>query len=97
MLFTEGTTESINLVAHSFGRAFVKIGDAVVISALEHHSNIVHWQIICEQVGAELRVIPMTNSGDLHMEKYKSLLDERVKIVSVNYVSSDLCIVNQVL
>jgi len=96
IIFTKGTTESINLVAHSFGRAFVKKGDAVVISALEHHSNIVPWQIICEQVGAELRVIPMTNSGDLHMEKYKSLLDERVKIVSVNYVSNALGTVNPV-
>lgn len=96
IIFTKGTTESINLVAYSFGRAFIKKGDAVVISALEHHSNIVPWQIICDQVGAELRVIPMTDSGELHMEKYKSLLDDQVKIVSVNYVSNALGTVNPV-
>lgn len=96
IIFTKGTTESINLVAHSFGRAFLSAGDAVVISALEHHSNIVPWQIACEQAGAQLRVIPMTKSGELDMEQYKTMLDERVKIVSVNYVSNALGTVNPV-
>lgn len=96
IIFTKGTTESINLVAHSFGRAFLSPGDAVVISALEHHSNIVPWQIECELAGAQLRVIPMTRSGELDIAGYKKLLDDRVKIISVNYVSNALGTVNPV-
>src|SRR5699024_2152417 len=96
IIFTKGTTESINLVAHSFGRAFLSPGDAVVISALEHHSNIVPWQIACELAGAQLRVIPMTRSGELDIAGYKKLLDDRVKIISVNYVSNALETVNPV-
>lgn len=96
VIFTKGTTESINLVASSFGRAFISEGDAVVISALEHHSNIVPWQIACEQAGAQLRVIPMTQEGDLDMKAFEELLDERVKIISVNYVSNALGTVNPV-
>jgi len=96
IIFTKGTTESINLVAHSFGRAFLSPGDAVVISALEHHSNIVPWQIECELAGAQLRVIPMTRSGELDIAGYKKLLDDRVKIISVNYVSNALETVNPV-
>ncbi len=96
IIFTRGTTESINLVASSFGKTFLKEGDAVIISALEHHSNIVPWQMICEQQKAELRVIPMNQQGDLIMEEYKNLLDDKVKIVSVGYVSNALGTVNPV-
>ena len=96
IIFTRGTTESINLLASSFGKTFLSKGDAVIISALEHHSNIVPWQLICDQQGAELRVIPMDERGDLVLDDYKNLLDERVKIVSVGYVSNALGTVNPV-
>src|SRR5690606_10803992 len=81
IIFTRGTTESINLVATSFGREFLTEGDAVIISGLEHHSNIVPWQIICEQQKAELRVIPINSKGEIILEEYQKLLDDRVKIV----------------
>lgn len=96
IIFTRGTTESINLVASCFGRAFLKEGDAVIISSLEHHSNIVPWQMICEQQNAELRVIPMNQQGDLIMEEYEKLLDDNVKIISLGYVSNALGTVNPV-
>ncbi len=96
IIFTRGTTESINLVASSFGRAFLKEGDAVIISGLEHHSNIVPWQLICEQQKAELRVIPIGQDGDLIMEEYEKLLDDKVKIISLAYVSNALGTVNPV-
>lgn len=96
IIFTRGTTESINLVASSFGRTFLQPGDRVVISALEHHSNIVPWQITCEQIGAELSVIPINERGELRMEAYAHLLDDRVKLVSVGYVSNALGTVNPV-
>lgn len=96
IIFTRGTTESINLVASCFGRAFLKEGDAVIISSLEHHSNIVPWQMICEQQNAELRVIPMNQQGDLIMEEYEKLLDDKVKIISLGYVSNALGTVNPV-
>ena len=96
IIFTRGTTESINLVTSSFGRAFINEGDAVIISGLEHHSNIVPWQMICEQQKAELRVIPINQKGELVLEEYENLLDDRVKIVSVGYVSNALGTVNPV-
>lgn len=96
IVFTKGTTEGINLVAATFGRTFLKPGDAVIISALEHHSNIVPWQLICEQQDAELRVIPMNDRGELILEEFGKMLDEKVKIVSVGYVSNALGTVNPV-
>ena len=96
IIFTRGTTESINLVASSFGREFLKEGDTVIISGLEHHSNIVPWQIICEQQKAELRVIPINSKGEIILEEYQKLLDDRVKIVSVGYVSNALGTVHPV-
>jgi cysteine desulfurase/selenocysteine lyase len=70
IIYTRGTTESINLVAHSFGRKFVKEGDEIIISAIEHHSNIVPWQLLCEQMGATLRVIPINDAGELLVDEF---------------------------
>lgn len=96
VIFTRSTTDSINLVAHSFGKKFVKEGDSVIISAMEHHSNIVPWQMMCEERGAELKVIPMNEKGELVMDEFEKLLDERVKIVSLTYVSNSLGTINPV-
>ncbi len=96
IIFTKGTTDGINLVANSFGRKFLQAGDVVIISAMEHHSNIVPWQMICEEKGAELKVIPINERGELLMDEYRRLLDERVKIVSVTYVSNTLGSINPV-
>lgn len=96
IIFTKGTTNSINLVAASFGKKFLKAGDEVLISAMEHHSNIVPWQMICEEKGAILKVIPISNTGELKMEVFDELLTERVKIVAVTYVSNSLGTVNPV-
>jgi len=96
VIFTRGTTESINLVAHSYGKAFVKKGDEIIISALEHHSNIVPWQMLCEDRGATLRVIPMNEKGELQMDIFAGLLNEKVKLVAVNYVSNSLGTINPV-
>ncbi len=96
IIFTRGTTESINLVAASWGRAFLKSGDEVVISALEHHSNIVPWQMICETTGAKLRVIPIDDTGTLRMDEYAKLLSSRTKFVALNHVSNALGTVNPV-
>ncbi|HVG15493.1 MAG TPA: cysteine desulfurase, partial [Chitinophagaceae bacterium] len=96
IIFTRGTTDSINLVAYSFGRKFVREGDSVMISAMEHHSNIVPWQLMCEERGATLKVIPMNDKGELIMEEFERLLDESVKIISVTYVSNSLGTINPV-
>lgn len=96
VIFTKGTTDGINLIASSFGRKFLNAGDSIVISAMEHHSNIVPWQMICEERGAILKVIPMDKNGVLQMELLPSLLDERVKLVSLNYVSNSLGTINPV-
>jgi cysteine desulfurase / selenocysteine lyase len=96
VIFTKGTTESINLVASSFGKRFVKPGDSIIISAMEHHSNIIPWQIMCEDRGATLKVIPMNDKGELIMEEYDKLLDETVKLVAVSFVSNTLGTVNPV-
>lgn len=95
VLFTSGTTHGINLVASGFTQ-FVKAGDAVMVSAMEHHSNIVPWQMLCERTGAKLRVIPMNEKGELILEEFEKLLDERVKIVSVNHISNALGTINPV-
>jgi cysteine desulfurase / selenocysteine lyase len=95
IIFVRGTTEGINLVASSFGARF-KPGDEIVISAMEHHSNIVPWQMLCERAGAKLRVIPMDRSGDLLMDEYRALLNERTRLVAVAHVSNSLGTVNPV-
>ena len=96
ILFTRGTTESINLLAFSFGEAMVKEGDEVVVSAMEHHSNIVPWQMMCERKGAQLRVIPMTDDGELQLDALEGLLNERTRIVCCTQVSNVLGTVNPV-
>lgn len=93
IIFTRGTTESINLVAFSFGEAFVKAGDSIVITEMEHHANIVPWQMLCERKGAELRVIPFLDNGELDLSKL-SLIDHTTKMVGVAYVSNTLGTVN---
>ena len=96
VIFTRGTTEAINLVAHSYGKQFVQPGDVIIISALEHHSNIVPWQLLCEDRKAELKVIPINEKGELLLDAFKEMLDEKVKLVSVNYVSNSLGTINPV-
>ena len=96
IIFTRGTTEAINLVATSFGEAFCKAGDEVVVSVMEHHSNIVPWQMLCERKGMTLRVIPMNEKGELDLEAFKLLLNERTKIVSIAHVSNVLGTINPV-
>lgn len=96
VLFVRGTTEGINLVASSYGRKFLQEGDEVIISTMEHHSNIVPWQLICEQTGAKLRVIPVSEEGELIMEEYEQMLNHRTKIVAVVHVSNTLGTINPV-
>lgn len=96
LIFTRGTTEAINLVASSAGEAFVSAGDEVIISTMEHHSNIVPWQMMCERRGAHLRVIPLTPAGEIDMDAYRSLLNERTRLVAVAHVSNVLGTVNPV-
>ena len=90
IIFVRGTTEAINLVAQSYGRAFLKAGDEIIVSAMEHHSNIVPWQMLCEQIGAHLRVIPINHDGELVLDEYRRLLTQRTKFVSVTHVSNAL-------
>lgn len=96
IIFTRGTTESFNLLASSFSRAFLKPGDEIILSGMEHHSNIVPWQIQAEQFGFRIRVIPVTDDGQLDMDAFRSLLNERTKLVSVTHVSNVLGTVNPV-
>jgi cysteine desulfurase/selenocysteine lyase len=96
IVFTSNVTDSINLVAHGFGRAFVGEGDEIVISHLEHHANIVPWQMLCEEKGAKLRVVPVDDTGTLILEEYGRLLGPRTKLVSVTHVSNALGTVNPV-
>jgi cysteine desulfurase/selenocysteine lyase len=96
IVFVKGTTEAINLVASTFGRANLHKGDEVLISAMEHHSNIVPWQMICEERGAVLKVIPMNNAGELMLEQLDQLLTEKTKIVSIVHISNSLGTINPV-
>src|SRR5438552_1551648 len=96
IIFTRGTTEAINLVAGSYGRANVKSGDEVLITAMEHHSNIVPWQILCEEKGARFRVAPINDDGELILEEFPKLLNERTKIVSLAHVSNALGTINPI-
>jgi len=96
IVFVRGTTEGINLVAQSYVRTSLQAGDEVVISALEHHSNIVPWQIVCDQVGAKLRVIPINDNGEILLDEYERLLNSKTKFVAVAHVSNALGTVNPV-
>jgi cysteine desulfurase/selenocysteine lyase len=96
VIFVRGATEGINLVASSWGRKNVKEGDEIVISALEHHSNIVPWQMLCEEKGARLRVIPMDDRGELLLEEYEKLLGPRTRMVAVGHISNALGTINPV-
>ena len=96
IVFTRGTTESLNLVASSFGEAFLKEGDEVVLTVMEHHSDIVPWQFLCERKGVRLRVVPMNDRGELDLAAYANLLNERTRIVCVAHVSNVLGTVNPV-
>jgi cysteine desulfurase / selenocysteine lyase len=96
LIFVRGATEGINLVSSSWGRKNVKAGDEIIISAMEHHSNIVPWQMLCEEKEAKLRVIPMNDRGELILEEYEKLLNSRTKMVAVAHVSNALGTVNPI-
>jgi len=96
IIYVRGATEGINLVASSWGQANIKAGDEILVSALEHHSNIVPWQMLCERTGAKLRVIPMNQQGELLQDEYAAMLSERVKLVAVNHVSNALGTINPI-
>lgn len=96
IIFTRGTTESINLIATSFGKRFLHEGDEVLISEMEHHANIVPWQIICDEKQARLRVIPFDETGTLKMDEYEKLLSDKTKIVAITYVSNTLGTINPI-
>lgn len=96
IIFTSGTTQGINLVASTFGRKFIKEGDEIIVSGMEHHSNIVPWQMLCEEKGAILKVIPVTDLGELDLDAYEKLLSEKVKLVTLNHVSNSLGTINPV-
>lgn len=96
IIITKGTTDSINLVASCYGKAFIHEGDEIIISAMEHHSNIVPWQMLCQEKGAVLRVIPMNEKGELDISAYKKLLSDNTKLVSVTYVSNSLGTINPI-
>jgi|TARA_B110000495_G_C23029915_1_gene613050 cysteine desulfurase/selenocysteine lyase len=96
VIFTKGTTESINIVASCFGRNSLNKGDEVIISSMEHHSNIVPWQMICDEREAVLKVIPINNNGELLMEEYKKMLSDKTKLVAVIHISNTLGTINPV-
>jgi cysteine desulfurase/selenocysteine lyase len=96
IIFTSGTTGSINAIAFSFGEHFIKPNDEIIISGLEHHSNIVPWQMLCERKNAKLKVIPFSDSGELLMEEYKKLLSPKTRLVAVNHVSNSLGTINPI-
>jgi len=95
-IFVRGCTEGVNLVASSFSRAFIKQGDEIVLSQMEHHANIVPWQVVAEELGAKIRVIPMNERGELILDEYENMLNERTKIVSISHVSNSLGTINPV-
>ncbi|MEK7728964.1 MAG: cysteine desulfurase [candidate division KSB1 bacterium] len=96
IIFVRGTTEAANLVAHSFGRTQLKAGDEIIITGMEHHSNIVPWQMLCEDTGAKLRVVPLNNNGELLLEEFETLLNSHTKLVSLVHVSNSLGTINPV-
>lgn len=96
IIFTKGTTESINLVAQSWGSVNLKAGDEIILSQMEHHSNIVPWQLIAQKTGAKIKVIPINEKGELRIDEYEKLLTGRTKMVAVNYISNSLGTINPV-
>jgi cysteine desulfurase/selenocysteine lyase len=96
VIFTSGTTEAINLVMHGYGRKFIKAGDEIILTTLEHHSNIVPWQMLAEETGAKIRVVPINDAGELIIEEYESLFNERTKFVGVVHISNALGSINPV-
>jgi cysteine desulfurase/selenocysteine lyase len=96
VIFTSGTTGSINAVAFSFGERYIKEGDEVILSEMEHHANIVPWQMMCERKNAKLKVIPFNETGELKMDVFQSLLTDKTKIVAVTHVSNSLGTINRV-
>ena len=96
IIFTKGTTEGLNLLASSYAQAFLKAGDEILVSEMEHHSNIVPWQLACEKTGAKLKVIPINDQGEILMDEFKELLSDRTKILSVVHVSNALGTINPV-
>ncbi|MEM6737386.1 MAG: cysteine desulfurase [Bacteroidota bacterium] len=96
IIFTKGTTESINLIAHSWGSVNLEEGDEIILTQIEHHSNIVPWQLIAQQKGAIIKVVPINKKGELNLDVYKQLVNERTKMVSVNYISNALGTINPV-
>src|SRR5687768_7288531 len=95
-IFVRGATEGINLVMHSYGRKFIGAGDEIIISAMEHHANIVPWQMLCEEKGAVLRVIPMNDAGELLLDEYYGMLNERTKMVALIHISNALGTINPI-
>lgn len=96
IIITKGTTDGINLIATCYSRAFIHEGDEIIISAMEHHSNIVPWQMLCDEKGCKIRVIPMNDKGELDMDAYSNLFNEKTKLVAVTYVSNSLGTINPV-
>jgi len=96
VIFTRGTTDAINLVAQSYGKRFFRAGDEVLITGMEHHSNIVPWQLVCEQTGAVLRAAPLTETGGLDLEQFSRLLNDRTRFVALVHLSNALGIINPV-
>lgn len=96
VIFTSGTTDAINLVMHGYGRKFIKAGDEIILTTLEHHSNIVPWQMLAEETGAKIRVVPINDAGELLIDEYENLFNERTRLVSVIHVSNALGSINPV-
>ncbi len=96
VIFTKGTTEGINLVAQSYGRKFLKEGDEIIITGMEHHSNIVPWQLLCKQTGATLKVVPIADNGELLFDEFEKLLSEKTRIVAITYISNTLGTINPI-
>lgn len=96
IVFTKGTTDAVNLVAHAFGKKYIKEGDEILISSMEHHSNILPWQQVCQEKNAVLQVIPITNTGEIEINAFKSLLSEKTKFVAITHVSNTLGTINPI-
>ncbi|MBX3616045.1 cysteine desulfurase [Nitrosomonas sp.] len=96
VIFTSGTTDSINLVMHGYGRKFIKAGDEIILTTMEHHSNIVPWQMLAEEKGAKIRVVPITDTGELEINEYEKLFNERTKFVGLIHVSNALGTINPI-
>nr|WP_181375579.1 cysteine desulfurase [Polaromonas sp. E3S]AWD72105.1 cysteine sulfinate desulfinase, SufS [Polaromonas sp. E3S] len=96
VIFTSGTTDAINLVMHGYGRKFINAGDEIILTTLEHHSNIVPWQMLVEETGARIRVVPINDAGELLIDEYKNLFNERTKLVGVTHVSNALGSINPI-